>query len=71
MGRAPERRLGQVNRAIGKSEAKMHELLRSGKAQEAYNVWKVFPERLRTPETDQQIRQLLEQSLPPDFQPEP
>ena len=57
--------------AIGKFETKMHGFIRSGKPQEAYNVWKEFPARLRTPETDQQIRQLLEKWLPAEFQPEP
>ena len=55
---------------IGKLEAKARELLRMGKVPEAYNIWKEFPARLRTPETDQQIRQLLERLLPPDFEPE-
>lgn len=57
-----------LDEAIGKLEARMRELLRAGKAREAYNVWKEFPLQLRTPETDRQVRQILERSLPSNFQ---
>jgi serine/threonine protein kinase len=55
--------------AIQSFERKMKDKLRGGTPQEAYNVWKDFPNTLRTRESDQQIQSLLEENLPRDFQP--
>jgi len=48
---------------------KMQDKMRAAKAQEAYDVWKDFPSKIRTRESDQQIQQMLERTLPPGFIP--
>lgn len=54
---------------IDQYKEKMAPLLQARKMQEAYEVWTNFPMDLRTPEVDQQIQQVLQQYLPPDFTP--
>ena len=58
-----------LRQAIKDFETRMNEKLRAGKPQEAYEVWKTFPDNLRTREGDQQIQQLLKRSLPSGFMP--
>jgi hypothetical protein len=50
-------------------EARMDEKMRAGNSQEAYDVWRDFPQHLRTRESDQQIQQTLQRTLPPGFVP--
>ena len=66
---AVDRHQAAIREAINQYEAKMNERLRAGKAQEAYDVWKDFPANLRARESDQQIQQILDRALPPDFSP--
>lgn len=58
-----------VHLAIQRYESRMNEKLRAGKPQEAYDVWKDYPMNLRTRESDQQIQQTLERSMPSGFIP--
>jgi len=57
--------------AIKTYTAKMQEQLRTGNAQGAYDTWRDFPANLRSREIDMQIRQILQRSLPQDFQAQP
>ncbi|NBV20974.1 MAG: serine/threonine protein kinase [Proteobacteria bacterium] len=54
---------------IKQTEAKMEPLLQAGKYEEAYQLWRDFPLRIQTHETDQEVLQLLRRRLPPDFVP--
>ncbi len=54
---------------INNLQARMTRFLRENKPQDAFDVWREFPTRLRTPEADQQIGQILQRELPPEFQP--
>ncbi|MFA6544773.1 MAG: hypothetical protein WCS99_10130, partial [Limisphaerales bacterium] len=54
---------------MAQMEAKMEPLIQARKFQEAYEVWRDFPQRLQTRESDQEILQLLRRRLPPDFVP--
>ena len=54
---------------IEKLQAQMLALLKQGKPQEAYEVWLAFPQGWRNREVDQDILRLLNQSMPPNFQP--
>jgi len=58
-----------VRRTLHEYEVKMQDKMRAAKAQEAYDVWKDFPSKIRTRESDQQIQQMLERTLPPGFIP--
>jgi serine/threonine protein kinase len=60
-----------VTDTLSQFEAQMHEKLRAGKPQEAYDVWKTFPGNLRSRETDDQIRIILRRTLPPEFSARP
>ena len=66
------RHMRLARQAVDKYEAKMKEVLKTGTALDAYNVWKDFPSNMRNWEIDNQIGQILEQNLPADFiAPEP
>ena len=54
---------------IEKLQAEMEALLRARKPQAAYDVWRKFPLGLQTPETDEQIDQILQRAFPAQFQP--
>jgi hypothetical protein len=54
---------------IAKLQAEMEAFLQKGQPQEAYDVWRKFPPGLQTPETDEQIDQILQRFIPPKFQP--
>ncbi|NDD40340.1 MAG: serine/threonine protein kinase [Verrucomicrobia bacterium] len=54
---------------IKQTEARMEPLLQAGKFDEAYQLWRDFPLRFQTMETDQEVLQLLRRRLPPDFVP--
>jgi serine/threonine protein kinase len=55
--------------AVQKYTALMNEQLRARQPQAAYDVWKDFPQGLRTYEVDQEILRILNQYIPPGFQP--
>lgn len=54
---------------IEKLQAEMEACLQKGSPQEAYDVWRKFPLALQTPETDEQIANILQRFMPPQFQP--
>ena len=54
---------------IAQMEAKMEPLLQARRFDEAYELWRGFPARFQTRETDQEVLQLLRRRLPPDFVP--
>ena len=54
---------------IRQMEAKMEPLLQAGKFDEAYQLWRDFPVRFQTLESDQEVIRLLRDRLPPDFVP--
>jgi len=54
---------------IEKLQAEMEAHLQQNKVQEAYDVWRRFPQGLQTPETDEQIADILQRFMPPQFQP--
>jgi serine/threonine protein kinase len=62
-----EQHQSALRRALQDYEARMNDKLRARKPQEAYDVWKQFPENLRTRQSDQEIEQILERSMPPGF----
>jgi hypothetical protein len=64
-----ERHQAALRKTIRDYEQKMNEKLRARKPQEAYDLWKDFPQTLRTLESDQEIGEILQRSLPPDFVP--
>ncbi len=64
-----ERHQTALRKAIDEFEQRMDEKLRQHRPDEAYDVWKQFPANLRTLQSDQQIEQILERNLPPDFVP--
>ncbi len=66
---AVQKHLRTVDALIPKLQAQMETFLKERKVQEAYDVWRQFPERLRTPETDDDIAQILNRFIPPNFQP--
>ncbi|NDA68752.1 MAG: hypothetical protein EBY09_19335, partial [Verrucomicrobia bacterium] len=49
---------------IKQTEARMEPLLQAGKFDEAYQLWRDFPLRFQTMETDQEVLQLLRRRLP-------
>lgn len=58
-----------AHETIDEFKKKSEPLLKAGKAQEAFDLWKTFPSGLRTPEVDPLIQQALETIMPRDFQP--
>lgn len=54
---------------IEKLQAQMEALLKQGKAQEAFEVWLAYPTGWRSRETDEEIGRILNQFMPPNFQP--
>ncbi len=58
-----------ATQAIAQYEIKMRAALTNGGPQAAYDAWKDFPVNLRSREADSQIMNILEQTLPPGFQP--
>ncbi|MEN9576328.1 MAG: Serine/threonine-protein kinase PknB [Verrucomicrobiota bacterium] len=54
---------------IEKLQAEMQANLQQGKVQESYDVWRKFPPTLQTPETDEEISDILQRFMPPQFQP--
>ena len=58
-----------THEAMEKLRAQMEAFLQKGQAQEAYDVWRQFPLGLQTPETDEEIAQILQRFIPPQFQP--
>lgn len=52
-----------------KLQAEMEAHLQKGSPQQAYDVWRKFPLTLQTPETDEQIADILQRFIPPQFQP--
>ena len=62
-----ERHQTALRKVLNEYESKMDALLQARKPQEAYDLWKSFPQGLRTFESDQQIAQILEKKMPPDF----
>ncbi len=55
---------------IAKLQAQMEAHLQERKVQDAYSVWRQFPQAWRTYETDQEILQILDKFMPPNFQPQ-
>jgi serine/threonine protein kinase len=51
-------------------EAKMRELIKVQKWQEAWNVWRDFPPSLRIREIDEQVRELVQNSFPNNWRPD-
>jgi serine/threonine protein kinase len=49
--------------------AKMDALVQQNRLQEAFEVWRAFPQTWRTRETDEEILAILTRSLPRNFQP--
>jgi hypothetical protein len=67
-----EKEHGRVaSAAIKEYEHKFLAKLHEGKVEDAYNLWMDFPKGLRNREIDQQIRQIMENNLPADFDPGP
>ena len=60
-----------LRKTLSTYEGKMNEKVQAHKLQEAYDVWKDFPNNLRTRESDLQIQQTLERALPAGFRPQP
>lgn len=58
-----------ATKAVNDFTARMNQLVREAKPQQAYDVWRDFPEPLRTFETDRAIEARLAEALPPDFFP--
>ena len=54
---------------IEKLQAEMEANLKQNKPQAAYDVWRKFPMALQTPETDEEIADILQRFMPPQFQP--
>ena len=48
---------------------RMRTLCANGKPQEGWDVWFDFPNGWRTKETDQEIMEIIDRTLPRDFQP--
>jgi hypothetical protein len=69
MNQVIEQHQAALRRVMQDYETRMDEKIRARKPQEAYDLWKDFPENLRTRQSDQQIEQILERSLPPGFAP--
>ena len=59
-----------LTKEITTRETKMKELIKAGKLQEAYSVWRDFPSNLRSWEIDEQIRKIVKDNFPSDFHPE-
>jgi hypothetical protein len=60
----------EASEAIQKYRGLMQKHLDAGQVQEAYNVWKDFPQRLRSREVDQQVMQIFQAAMPRDFRPQ-
>lgn len=58
-----------ANQAITQYQTKMRAALANNEPQAAYDVWKDFPANLRSYEVDNRIMAILQQALPPNFQP--
>ncbi len=52
-----------------KLQAQMEALLKQNKPQEAFDVWRAYPQAWRNRETDEEIGRLLNQRMPANFQP--
>ncbi len=52
-----------------KLQAQMEALLKQNKPQEAFDVWRAYPQSWRMRETDEEIGRLLNQRMPANFQP--
>ena len=50
-------------------QAQMEALLKQNKPQEAFDVWRAYPQSWRMRETDEEIGRLLNQRMPANFQP--
>lgn len=59
-----------ANAAIAEYSARMSNLVKARKFQEAYDVWRDFPEAVRNFEIDRAIEAKLDAALPQDFFPE-
>ncbi len=55
--------------AIEKLQAQMEGFLQKSQPQAAYDVWRKFPVELQTPETDEEVADILQRFMPPQFQP--
>lgn len=54
---------------IDKRTPVMRELLKQRKLEEAWDVWKTYPESLRVPEIEDEIYKIVEQEFPPRWSP--
>jgi hypothetical protein len=64
-----QKHLAASQKALKEYEKKMDEKVRAGQPQAAYDLWKDFPQNLRTFESDQQINEILQRALPRGFVP--
>ena len=59
----------KVRKTMQEFQRKMDEKLRARDPQGAYDLWKSFPQNLRTFDSDEQITEILQRGLPPGFVP--
>ena len=55
--------------ACARTTEKLEALLKQGRTRQAFDVWRQFPSAYQTPETDQQVKEILIRFMPQDFQP--
>ena len=64
-----ERHQAALRKTMQEYERSMDEKIRAHQPQAAYDLWKTFPQNLRTKESDEQIEDALQRNLPPEFVP--
>jgi hypothetical protein len=64
-----EQHQAALRKTLREYEQRMDEKVRAHQPQAAYDVWKSFPQNLRTFESDEQISEILQRNLPPGFVP--
>jgi len=64
-----EQHQAALRKTLHEYERRMDEKVRAHQPQAAYDVWKSFPQSLRTFESDEQISEILQRNLPPGFVP--
>ena len=64
-----EQHQATLRKAMLDFQRKMDEKLRAHDPQGAYDLWKSFPQNLRTFDSDEQITEILQRGLPPGFVP--
>ena len=64
-----EQHQAALRKTMQEFQRKMDEKLRAHDPQAAYDLWKSFPQNLRTFDSDEQITEILQRGLPPGFVP--